>query len=47
MLPWSYNCRICAKIKPCFFKPPETHLIKATQPMERLSIDFKTSIFSL
>ena len=29
------NCRICAEIKPCFFKPPETHLIKATQPMER------------
>ena len=35
------NCRICAEIKPCFFKPPETHLIKATQSMERLSIDFK------
>ena len=35
------NCRICAEIKPCFFKPPKTHLIKATQPMERLSIDFK------
>ena len=34
------NCRRCAEIKP-FFKPPETHLIKATQPMECLSIDFK------
>ena len=33
--------RICAEIKPCFFKPAETHLIKANQPMERLSIDFK------
>ena len=29
------NCRICAEIKPCFFKTPETHLIKATQPMEQ------------
>ena len=35
------NCRICAEIKLCFLKPPETHLIKATQPMECLSIDFK------
>ena len=35
------NCKICAEIKPCFFKPPKTHLIKATQPMECLSIDFK------
>ena len=35
------NCKICAKIKPNFCKPPESHLIKAAQPMERLSIDFK------
>ena len=35
------NCKICAEIKPNFCKPPESHLIKATQPMERLSIDFK------
>ena len=34
-------CKICAEIKPRFCKPPEAHLIKATQPMERLSIDFK------
>ena len=35
------NCRICAEVKPRFFhKPPET-LIKAMQPWERLSIDFK------
>ena len=35
------NCKICAEIKPNFCKPPESHLIKATLPMERLSIDFK------
>ena len=35
------NCKICAEIKPNFCKTPESHLIKATQPMERLSIDFK------
>ena len=34
-------CRICAMIKPRFFQPLEGRLIKATQPMERLSIDFK------
>ena len=35
------NCKICAEIKPNFCKPPESYLIKATQPMERPSIDFK------
>ena len=35
------RCRICAEIKPRFYKPMESHLIKAAQPMERLSIDFK------
>ena len=34
-------CKICAEVKPQFYQPPEMHLIKATQPMERLSIDFK------
>ena len=48
-LPYSINevckivngCRICAEIKPRFHKPIESHLIKTTPPMERLSIDFK------
>ena len=48
-LPYSLNevrkvvqeCRICAEIKPRFCKPVESHVIKATQPMQRLSIDFK------
>ena len=34
-------CKICAACKPRFYKPPESHLIKATQPFERLNIDFK------
>ncbi|XP_055507517.1 uncharacterized protein LOC129706906 [Leucoraja erinacea] len=35
------SCRICAELKPRFFHPEEGRLIKGTQPMERLSIDFK------
>ena len=36
------SCRTCAQVKPDFFRPTEDqHLIKATRPMERLSIDFK------
>ena len=35
------GCRVCAEIKPRFYKLIELHLIKASQPMERLSIDFK------
>lgn len=35
------SCRICAKCKPRFYKPQKAHLIKATQPFERLNIDFK------
>lgn len=34
-------CHICCEVKPRFMKPPVAHLIKATQPMERLNIDFK------
>ena len=35
------QCRICAVVKPNFFRPNNPPLIKATQPLERLSIDFK------
>ena len=35
------SCRTCATWKPRFFKPSETPLIKALQPFDRLSIDFK------
>ena len=35
-------CRSCAELKPQFYRPQQPgNLIKATQPMERLSIDFK------
>ena len=35
------QCKIRSKIKPNFYKPPNAQLIKATQPFERLSLDFK------
>ena len=35
------QCRECSVVKPRFYKPPYVPLIKATQPFERLSIDFK------
>lgn len=35
------QCGICRSIKPNFHKPRNAPLIKATQPFERLSIDFK------
>ena len=35
------GCRICCEVKPKFLKPQTPPLIKATQPFERLSIDFK------
>jgi len=34
-------CRICAECKPKFCKPAKSHLIKATQPFERLNIDLR------
>ena len=35
------SCLICNECKPRFHRPDKTHLIKATQPFERLNIDFK------
>ena len=35
------NCRICAELKPAFFKPNNPPLVKAVKPFERLSMDFK------
>ena len=35
------SCSICAKVKPTFGIKSSNTLIKATQPFERLSIDFK------
>lgn len=34
-------CRVCAESKPQFYSPVQSHLVKATQPFERLNIDFK------
>ena len=34
-------CRICCEYKPRYHRPAKSHLIKATQPFERLNIDFK------
>ena len=34
------GCRICCEVKPNFFKQQTPPLIKATQPLKRLSIDF-------
>ena len=35
------TCRICAELKTQFYRPTPGTLIKSTQPMERLSFDFK------
>ena len=36
-----HSCRICAELKPQFYRPQQNTLIKATHPMEPWSIDFK------
>ncbi|XP_072373331.1 uncharacterized protein [Scyliorhinus torazame] len=35
------DCHICAECKPHFFRPDGAHLIQASRPFERLSLDFK------
>ena len=34
-------CQTCATLKPRFYKPPPSPLIRALRPMDRVSIDFK------
>ena len=34
-------CKSCAEVKPRYFQPTGNILIKATQPFERLNLDFK------
>ena len=41
------ECKICAEVKPRYVRPSHTPLIKATQPFERLSIDFKGPLPSI
>ena len=40
------NCQTCSMIKPNFHKPSNLHLVKATQPLDHLSIDFKGPLLS-
>ena len=40
------SCHICAECKPRFHKPNPAHLIKATQPFERLNFDFEGPLVS-
>ena len=35
------KCKVCSELKPRFYKPPIAHIVKATEPFERISIDFK------
>lgn len=35
------SCKTCSECKPQYYHPGTLHLIKATQPFERLSLDFK------
>ena len=35
------SCSTCAELKPNYFKPGKSHLIKVTHPLERLNLDFK------
>ena len=41
------TCRICQYCKPRFYRPRNSGIIKATQPMERLNLDFKVPLPSL
>ena len=34
------SCTACRELKPSFLKPPQAHIVKATKPFERISIDF-------
>ena len=40
------GCKICQECKPRFYRPIPSTLIKATQPMERLNLDFKGPLSS-
>ena len=37
-------CKICAEVKPRYFKPPRGQLIQAMIPFERISMDFKSPL---
>ena len=35
------NCSVCCELKPRFYRPPTAHVVKVTQPLERISLNFK------
>ena len=37
----SRNCKVCSECKPRFHKPDKSQLISATQPFQKLNLDFK------
>ena len=41
------SCKICAGLKPQILRSNQNVLIKATNPMERLSLDFKGPVQSI
>ena len=41
------SCKSCAELKPKFHRPSNSSLIKATQPFERISMDFKGPLPSM
>ena len=41
------SCQVCCECKPQFNKPEPSKLVKATQPLERLNIDFKGELSSV
>ena len=34
------ECRVCSELKPRFYKPPESRLVHALRPFDRISVDF-------
>ena len=35
------NCSVCSELKPHFYRPLTAYVVKATQPLERISLNFK------
>ena len=38
------NCESCSVLKPRFYRPIPGQLVKATQPFERIAVDFKSPL---
>ena len=35
------NCSVPCELKPRFYRPPTAFVVKATQPLEKINLDFK------